>query len=237
MRCTQGLLYVGILLQSFHSRNLARRIQTSSKAVRIGLTRLMATSDAHSFPNNMINGVNWIDLKIPAAELRPDYTLIMGQCFNWRRIDSPNLSGDISSCWVGILGAHPIAIRQTGDSTYFAHLLNISGVMRSTADDCSVKIEGTEKAETEAALGDMLRNYFQTDYSLGNLYQTWGTECDRMQVVTNTLKGVRVVRQDPFECKLNFCSTYILHSFQADSLACENFSSNRSYFVHMLIQQ
>jgi hypothetical protein len=197
----------------------------------------MATSDAFSFPDDIINGVNWIDLKIPAAELRPDYTLIMGQCFNWRRIDSPNLSGDVSSCWVGILGPHPIAIRQTDDSTYFAHLQNMSCQMGSTSDNHSVKIEGTEKAETEAALAAMLRNYFQTDYNLGNLYQTWGTECDRMRVVTNTLKGVRVVRQDPFECKLNICTTYVHRNYNADNLSCTKHPFHRSYFVHMLIQQ
>lgn len=237
MKCTPGLLYLGILLQSINSHKLARRLRTSSKAVRISPMHLMATSDAHSFPDSIIDGVNWIDLQIPAAELRPDYTLIMGQCFNWRRIDSLQLSGDISSCWVGILGPHPIAIRQTDESTYFAHLMHTSGVTRSKADNCSVNIEGTEKAETEAALGAILRNYFQTDYSLGNLYQTWGTECDRMLVVTNTLKGVRVVRQDPFECKLNLCTTHVHSNCDADSPACTIPPSNRSYFFHMLIQQ
>ena len=43
--------------------------------------------DTPSF-NNIIDGANWIDLNIPASELRPNYTLIMGQCFNWKRIDA-----------------------------------------------------------------------------------------------------------------------------------------------------
>lgn len=149
--------------------------------------------------NNIIDGANWIDLHIPASELRPNYTLIMGQCFNWRRIDDIDSDGAVSSCWIGILNAHPLAIRQLGNTTLFANLLDKSAV-KGVTSAATLKVEGSS-SNSDEALGRLLRDYFQTDYCLENLYQSWGQGCPRMQVVTGTLKGVRVVRQDPFECE------------------------------------
>ena len=45
----------------------------------------------------------WTDLCVPPEELRPAFSLMNGQCFNWRQA-----AGD---CWVGVLGGEVIAIR------------------------------------------------------------------------------------------------------------------------------
>jgi hypothetical protein len=108
--------------------------------------------------NRIIPGAKWIDLGIPAAELRPNYTLIMGQCFNWKRIDTTDEKGAVSSCWIGMLDSHALAIRQTDTSTLFANLLNNESMDNSRNDD---------------VIRRLLCDYFQTDHSLETLYGSW----------------------------------------------------------------
>jgi 3-methyladenine DNA glycosylase/8-oxoguanine DNA glycosylase len=133
----------------------------------------------------------WIDLNVPPSELRPDLTLIMGQCFNWRRLQTTKTES--SNCWVGMLGPHPIAVQQTPTTTLIAHLLH-NGSKQDAAE--------------KEAMRHMMREYFQLNYSLEELYKEWAGGCSRMKTVTECLQGVRVVRQDPWECLISFiCSS------------------------------
>jgi hypothetical protein len=158
-------------------------------------------SESACFFDNIIDGARWIDLEISPTELRPNYTLIMGQCFNWKRIDNADTDGIISTCWIGILGTYPLAIRQTDQTTLFANLMDSRTVHALMATSSSNKLKKIELTSTELTLKYLLRNYFQTDHSLESLYISWANGCNRMLAVTEALKGVRVVRQDPFECK------------------------------------
>jgi 8-oxoguanine DNA glycosylase, N-terminal domain len=206
------VLQVSSIVHSLRTLTTVPRSQYSilNEATRSNTQEMVVSQRGSSF-NNIIQGAKWIDLQIPASELRPNYTLIMGQCFNWKRIDDSDVDGVISSCWVGILGSHPLAIRQTDDSTYFANLLEIGGSKFAASTVSSVKSENvkSERVKSEngasgtsnAELAQMLHTYFQIDHSLEDLYLDWAKGCDRMKVVTDTLKGVRVVQQDPFECK------------------------------------
>lgn len=45
----------------------------------------------------------WTDLKVAPEELRPSFSLSIGQCFNWRQA-APD-------CWIGVLGRQVVAIR------------------------------------------------------------------------------------------------------------------------------
>ncbi|CAM9490798.1 unnamed protein product [Choristocarpus tenellus] len=47
--------------------------------------------------------IGWIDLEVPSEELRPEFSLTMGQCFNWRRATV--------DCWVGVVGSRVLALR------------------------------------------------------------------------------------------------------------------------------
>jgi 8-oxoguanine DNA glycosylase, N-terminal domain len=205
MKRSLFVLQVSSIVHSLRTLTTVPRSQYSVEAT-LSNTQEMVVSEGGSSFNNIIQGAKWIDLQIPASELRPNYTLIMGQCFNWKRIDDSDVDGVISSCWVGILGSHPLAIRQTDDSTYFANLLEIGGSKFAASTVSSVKSEHVKSENggsgtTNAELAQMLHTYFQIDHSLEDLYLDWAKGCDRMKVVTDTLKGVRVVRQDPFECK------------------------------------
>lgn len=194
-------------LRAFSIVSVGRHNHVMSQ-VSNSASKVIMTDPQPAF-NSLIYGANWIDLKVPASELRPNYTLIMGQCFNWKRIDDTDSEGTISSCWIGILDGHPLAIRQLDNTTLFANLLHkstVKGAILAT----NVKIEG-HSVKSDEALGQLLVDYFQTKYSLKNLYESWRHNCSRMEVVTETLQGVRVVRQDPFECKESVSA--ILQSF------------------------
>jgi len=159
-------------------------------------------------PHPSLSNLRWFDLKVDKAELRPDFTLMMGQCFNWSPLfvpehdiggfDIKKEGGDmgISSehiAWVGVLDGKPLAIRQLPDTTVFS-LLSNNGNDVKTED-----ILSTEQC---------LKDYFQCNKSLSDLYERWGQGCSRMRQVLPCLPGVRVVRQDPFECLTSFiCSS------------------------------
>jgi hypothetical protein len=78
--CLSRITYsVAVLMLLF---NPSRAITIARKMVKISSTF-----------NRIIPGAKWTDLGIPAPELRPNYTLIMGQCFNWKRIDDTDEKG------------------------------------------------------------------------------------------------------------------------------------------------
>lgn len=202
MRPTSVLLHLSAAVSSFKS--LAR-----APWIRSDYLKLSSTSQAHMSTNsqstcsfdNIIDGARWIDLEISPIELRPNYTLIMGQCFNWKRIDNADTDGVNSTCWIGILGKYPLAIRQTDETTLFANLMDSRALHTSIATSSADKSKKSELTSIELTLKQLLRNYFQTDHSLESLYISWANGCNRMLAVTEALKGVRVVRQDPFECE------------------------------------
>jgi N-glycosylase/DNA lyase len=151
--------------------------------------------------NGIIRGVKWIDLGIPAEELRPDASLISSQCnscdnFNWKRVYITDEHGIVSSCWIGMLDSQALAIRQTDTTTLFANILTSNASILNKG-----RRSGTE-------IRQLLRDYFQTGHNLEALYSDWSEGCERMKVVNKSLKGVRILRQDPFECLISFiCST------------------------------
>ncbi len=147
------------------------------------LTRLF-TRSRNAFSEDMSSNVGWNDLHVSKDELSLDLTLNMGQCFNWKKIEHAS-----DMCWVGILGTEPLVVKQTHATTEFINLRQPSNLL----DD---------------NLNQFMRQYFQLDHNLDDLYGEWGQGCERMKVVTQCLKGARVVRQDPWECLISFiCSS------------------------------
>lgn len=133
------------------------------------------------------SNIMWKDLNIPPAELRPDLTLCMGQCFNWKNLNPSYLDGG-TSIWAGVVDGIPILIRQQHHTTEYALM--------------DANIESSIHIEV------MLRDYFQLSHSLEKLYAIWSNACPRMALICSHLPGVRVVRQDPWECLISFiCSS------------------------------
>src|SRR5690349_21629583 len=60
----------------------------------------VSSSASRSSVASMIRGVQWVDLQVPPAELRPQFTLTNGQCFNWRLLAA---AGESDAVWVGVV--------------------------------------------------------------------------------------------------------------------------------------
>ena len=129
---------------------------------------------------------------VPPRELRLEYTLLNGQCFGWeRRQPAREVCND--PVWVGVLGKRVLALRQTETDCLFRCIGSLSD---ETAE------------EAIASVRSELVDYFQLDTKLEPLYQLWSRTDMRMQVVSTTLPGMRIIRQEPEECLFSFiCSS------------------------------
>lgn len=146
-----------------YSKHLARRYCTS-----MSLHKRIKVEEA---------ALVWRPTNISHAEMKPSSTLGIGQCFHWHPIHA--------KLWVGVLGSHAIAIRETAQSSEYA-ILNPK--------------DAFDRTQQQALLHD----YFQTSTSLHELYSQWRRSCSRMDLIAAALPGVRVVRQEPLECLVSF---------------------------------
>ncbi len=136
----------------------------------------------NSIVTKMSVQITWHQLTAKPQELRLGYTLIIGQCFNWKRFYNKT-----EECWLGDVENQPVLLKQTGDTVEYSCL---------TPD-----VDAQE-------VGASLSRFFQLEYSLTDLYRQWIEKCDRMRVIAQHLPGVRVIRQDPWECLISFvCSS------------------------------
>lgn len=134
------------------------------------------------------NDLEWIDLLVEPSELRPENSMNMGQCFNWKSFDTSSEQTKLT--WVGVLHGRPYAIRQTSSTTQVAEL------------------SFPTNREESSTIQKKFYHYFQLDTNLSSMYQVWSEQCPRMRIITQCLPGVRVVRQDPWECLISFiCSS------------------------------
>jgi N-glycosylase/DNA lyase len=159
--------------------------------------RLLSSDLATLAPEN-----EWIDLEVPAQELRPSATLTTGQCFNWLVVEGSVVSGTADNVvsspqksawgihdakeWVGVaLKDRVISIRETPKTTLFR-------VLRGPEDGAK----------------DELRSYFRLETPLAPLYGEWSKQDARLARIAEAIPGVRIVRQDPHECLFSFiCSS------------------------------
>ncbi|XP_041655527.1 N-glycosylase/DNA lyase isoform X2 [Cheilinus undulatus] len=54
---------------------------------------------------------------------------------------------------------------------------------------------------------ELLRDYFQLNVQLGDLYKEWGTADPHFKRIADIFTGVRMLRQDPTECLFSFICT------------------------------
>jgi N-glycosylase/DNA lyase len=159
--------------------------------------RLLSSDLATLAPEN-----EWIDLEVPAQELRPSATLTTGQCFNWLVVEGSTACGAADTAalspqksawgthdakeWVGTpLKDRVISIRETATTTLFRVL-------------CGPKDGAKEE----------LRSYFRLETPLAPLYEEWSKQDARLARIAKAIPGVRIVRQDPHECLFSFiCSS------------------------------
>ena len=132
----------------------------------------------------------WKSLSVVPAELRLAVTLLNGQAFSWRR------SGAATDEYVGVIGRHVFKLRED-------------------AKDCSWQRvhPPAENASDEEQAERQLRSFLNLGAaglpSLSTLYADWSArDPDRFGRLATPFQGVRLLRQEPWECLVSFvCSS------------------------------
>eukprot|EP00523_Entomoneis_sp_CCMP467_P005341 CAMPEP_0168762678 /NCGR_PEP_ID=MMETSP0724-20121128/23967_1 /TAXON_ID=265536 /ORGANISM="Amphiprora sp., Strain CCMP467" /LENGTH=532 /DNA_ID=CAMNT_0008811849 /DNA_START=195 /DNA_END=1793 /DNA_ORIENTATION=- len=168
------------------------------------------------------------DLKVPPHELRPSATLTTGQCFHWKDVtrttttlnDTDNESDDNKNRkssawgthnaqeWIGTLrqsqsgDAVVVRLRETPTTTLYQ-------VLHHYHHGANSKDKNNKDIQDLQFYDEMLRSYFQLDdHPLQPLYEEWSQQCPRMAEIAKSIPGVRIIRQDPWECLISFiCSS------------------------------
>ncbi|KAG1948889.1 N-glycosylase/DNA lyase [Pimephales promelas] len=162
------------------------------------------------------------DLICPdGSELRLDLTLGCGQTFRWRETADGH--------WTGVMRGKVWTLTQTEDTLWYYvynHQKNqgtenrqkqkvekeeqlfvkrskrMIDIKEEEVGMCTVLSEPDNKEE------ELLRDYFQLDVKLGDLYGNWSTADPHFKHIANIFTGVRLLRQDPRECLFSFiCSS------------------------------
>ncbi|XP_010588287.2 N-glycosylase/DNA lyase isoform X2 [Loxodonta africana] len=126
----------------------------------------------------------WASIPCLRSELRLDLVLASGQSFRWRE-QSP-------AHWSGVLADQVWTLTQTEEQLYCTVYRGNKGQVGKPTQE-----------ELQA-----VRQYFQLDVSVAQLYYHWSSVDPHFQEVAQKFQGVRLLRQDPIECLFSFiCSS------------------------------
>ncbi|XP_053576953.1 N-glycosylase/DNA lyase isoform X2 [Bombina bombina] len=172
----------------------------------------------------------WRSIPCQRSELRLDFALTGGQSFRWKEI-SPGYWTGVLKGRVWTLTQTDEHIWYTvytkddyveGDETLAAtkkkrrlnpkknksptKLLNTKQI-KQDKDESSQNIELADNDKVSTKDPDILRDYFQLDVTLSDLYQQWGKSDPHFKEVSKHFSGIRVLCQDPTECLFSFICT------------------------------
>ncbi len=152
-----------------------------------------------------------MELLLPVHDYDLAATLDSGQVFRWQpergrpaRVNqNPQLAGEppaLRSSWTGVVGKHFVRLTQTRDGI---------------------------RAETAAPVENWkwLRDFLQTETDLAAVLKTFPDD-EPMRAAVAACRGLRVLRQEPWECLASFIlssTKQIVQIRQIISLLCERF--------------
>lgn len=136
-------------------------------------------------------------LPLSIAQVNLSAVLKCGQSFRWRSypLDTATTVSDPAAeappCeWRLTLGDRVVCLRQTPSTLYYRSLYPTSPLV--------------ENEEKDAATLTWLRDYFQLDIDLENLYQEWSKKDPIFKGVKDRFSGIRMLRQDPWENVISY---------------------------------
>ncbi|XP_036389353.1 N-glycosylase/DNA lyase [Megalops cyprinoides] len=166
---------------------------------------------------------SWRSLACSRSELRLDLTLGCGQTFRWRETGEGH--------WTGVMAGRVWTLTQTDDRLWY-HTYSTQGSEgevngrkragvrphgngKRTKGTITVKEEETSEGQEPKVLNSeqdtkeeqALKDYFQLNVKLVDLYKEWGTADHHFKRIAETFIGVRMLRQDPTECLFSFICT------------------------------
>ncbi|KAM4643685.1 N-glycosylase/DNA lyase isoform 2-T2 [Discoglossus pictus] len=174
----------------------------------------------------------WRSIPCLRSELRLDYALTGGQSFRWKESSAGFWTGVLKGhvytltqteehIWYTVYSKQ----EEIGDelltnttqkkkpkTTKENKLLRAPQKLIKTEQ---IKQETEDQSATLPQVTDddgkkdqkILRDYFQLDVSLKDLYDQWGKSDPHFQEVAKDFTGIRVLRQDPTECLFSFICT------------------------------
>ncbi|KAM4722770.1 N-glycosylase/DNA lyase [Rhinophrynus dorsalis] len=178
----------------------------------------------------------WRSIPCHRSELRLDFTLACGQSFRWKEWSPGYWTGVLygqvwtltqtdDRIWYTVYAKEesspgkedglPVTTKQKG---------KLKKKQKAAVSCRPPKMIKTEdlKSDERRTMGDLpladddggckkdqetLRDFFQLDISLKELYQQWGRSDPNFQKVAKDFPGIRVLRQDPTECLFSFICT------------------------------
>ncbi|GJE90882.1 8-oxoguanine DNA glycosylase [Phanerochaete sordida] len=141
-------------------------------------------------------------LPLPLAQLSLAAVLQCGQSFRWSIFPltrcAPDTAADATTPsheYRFCLKDRVVCLRQTPDALYYRSV-------------CPTSLKPLDDDTREAQTLSWIRDYFQLDVDLLQLYEEWSDRDPVFRKLRHRFSGIRLLRQDPFECLLSFiCSS------------------------------
>ncbi|XP_063283603.1 N-glycosylase/DNA lyase [Pelobates fuscus] len=176
----------------------------------------------------------WRSIPCQKAELRLDFTLSCGQSFRWKEWSPGFWTGVLHGriwtltqteehIWYTMYTKECCPGEDADASSATAALKKRQKSIKKIVPCSPPKILKTEHIKEEKGIvedfdkfvggndckkdEELLRDYFQLDVSLKELYLLWGKSDPNFAKVAQDFPGIRVLRQDPTECLFSFICT------------------------------
>lgn len=134
-------------------------------------------------------------MKIDSDELDLERTLLGGQSFRWNKLIGydQQQKTNVTPLFTGVI------------------LDKVIQLWRLAPDEIAFKClncEPLEKCPTSIETENVIKDYFQLQYKLKDLYEEWSRKDEHLAKSCQELKGFRILRQDPVENVFSFiCAT------------------------------
>lgn len=128
-------------------------------------------------------------LQIDLEELDLERTLLGGQSFRWTKTDPLKGCDSNYTIFKGVIGCNAVQLWRTDQKTIAFRVLN-------------------SESRDFKRVASTLRDYFQLDYKLKDLYPEWSGKDSHFKQCCQHYQGFRILRQDPVENVFSFiCAT------------------------------
>ena len=149
-----------------------------------------------------MQGLSWRRLT-SAHSLNLRLTLTSGQVFTWTE--------DSDGIWRGVIGRDCIFLKYSDDIKIMKQDVMTPELLKEDEplvkeEDIGVDVLFAHYPSDAPLIKDKLIDFFQLSTNMLNLYSDWATADSNFEMVIRdpTYHGLRIIRQDPFECLCSF---------------------------------
>lgn len=176
----------------------------------------------------MVSKCVWRAIACEKMELRLDITLACGQSFRWKEL--------VPGEWTSVLSGNVWTLKQDDKNIYYKI---------ENEDVTAEPVTDSQYNEFFQKPDNILKDYFQLNYCLKDLYKKWSDADDIFKEAGSTFTGVRMLRQDPVENLFSFICSSNNHISRISGMVermCEaygneiNARNGKSYYTFPTVQ-